>query len=52
MIRHMVGQVIASQGHMPASQGHVGESSFLLSGYNLALGPGWVDLGVSHVIPS
>jgi len=45
MIHHVVDQVIVSQGH-------VKESLSLLSGYNLALGPGWVDLGVSQVIPS
>jgi len=45
MICHMVDQVITSQGHME-------ESSSLLSGYSLALGPDWVDLGVSCVIPS
>jgi len=33
VIHHMIGQVIASQGH-------VEESSSLLSGYNLALGLG------------
>jgi len=37
---HMIGQVIASQGHVPASLDHVGESSSLLSGYSLALGLG------------
>jgi len=28
------------------------ESSSLLFGYSWALGAGWVDLGVWHVIPS
>jgi len=38
--------------HVPVSQDHVGVSSSSLSGYNLALGRGWVDLVVSCMIPS
>ena len=52
MMGHVMGHVMGSQGHMPASQGHIGESLFSLFDYNLALGSGWVDLGVSCVIPS
>ena len=49
---HVMSHVLPSQGHMPSSQGHVGESSFSQLGCNLALGAGWVDLGVVHAIPS
>ena len=52
MICHVVGQVIASQDHVPPSLGYMGESLSSLSGYSLALGPDWVDLGFSCVIPS
>ena len=34
MICHVVDQVIASQGHVPASQDHVGEFSSSLFGYS------------------
>jgi len=49
---HVMSHVLLSQGHVPASQGHVGESSSSLFGYSLALGVGWVGLGVSRSIPS
>jgi len=52
VMHHVTGQVIVSQGHVPASLGLVGESSSSLSGYSWALGLGWVNLGVSHAIPS
>ena len=48
----MVGHVTDSQGHVPVSQDHMGEFSSSLFGCNLALGSGWVDLGLSRVIPS
>ena len=38
VMHHMIGQVIASQGHMPVSQGYMGKSSSLPFGYSLALG--------------
>jgi len=51
-----MGHVIGSQGHVlghvMVSQGHVLESLSSLFGCSFALGLGWVDLGVSHVIPS
>ena len=49
---HMVSHMLSSQGHMPISQGHVGESSSLLFGYSLALGVDLVGLEVLHPIPS
>jgi len=48
----MMGHMISSWDHVPISQDHVGVSSSSLSGYSLALGLGWVDLGVSRMIPS
>ena len=47
---HVTWEVLGD--HVPVSQDHVGVSSSSLSGYSLALGLGWVDLGVSRVIPS
>ena len=52
MICHVMGHMMFSWDHVPVSQDHVGVSSSLLSGYSLALGLGWVDLGVSRMIPS
>jgi len=52
VICHVMGHMISSWDHVPVSQDHVGVSSSLLSGYSLALGLGWVDLGVSRMIPS
>jgi len=49
---HVMRHVIGSQGHVPVSPGYVEESSSSLFGYSWALGVGWVDLGVSRVIPS
>jgi len=49
---HVIHHVSLSQGHVPDSQDHVGESSSSLSGYNLALGSGRVDLGRLCAIPS
>jgi len=37
---HVIDHVIISHGHVPTSQGHVGESLSLLFDYNLALGLG------------
>jgi len=37
---HVIHHVLLSQGHVPASQDHVGDSSSSLSGCNLALGSG------------
>ena len=52
IIYYVIDHVIVSQGHMPTSWGHVGESLSSLFGCNLALGSDWVCLGVSHMIPS
>jgi len=49
---HVIHHVSLSPGHVPASQDHMGESLFSLSGCNLALGSGWVDLGLLRAIPS
>ena len=49
---HMMSQVLPSQGHVPVSQGHVGESLSSLFGYSLALGADLVDLEVLCLIPS
>ena len=49
---HVMSHVIPSQGHVPISQGHMGEFLSSLFGCNLALGSGWVDLGLSRAIPS
>jgi len=35
---HVISHMFPSQGHVPVSQGHVGESLSLLFGYSLALG--------------
>ena len=48
----MIYHVSPFQDHMPISQDHVGESSSLQFGYNLALGLGQVDLGFLRVILS
>ena len=37
---HVMSYMLPSQGHVPSSQGHVGESLFLLFGYSWALGAG------------
>jgi len=52
VIHHMIGHLMFSWDHVPVSQDHMGVSSSSLSGYSLALGLGWVDFGVSHMIPS
>ena len=52
VIGYVIGHMISSQDHVPVSQDHVGVSSSSLSGYNSALGLGWVDLGVSRTILS
>ena len=52
VIRHVMGHMMFSWDHVPVSQDHVGVSSSLLFGYNLALGRGWVDLVVSRMLPS
>jgi len=49
---HIIHHVSPFQDHMPISQDHVGESSSLQFGYNLALGLGQVDLGFLRVILS
>jgi len=49
---HVMSHMLPSQGHVPVSQCHVGESLSSLFGYSLALGVDLVDLGVSHLIPS
>ena len=48
---HVMGHMMFSWDHVPVSQDHVGVSSSSLSGYNSALGLGWVDLVVSRMIP-
>ena len=52
VICHVMGHMMFSWDHVPVSQDHMEVSSSLLSGYSLALGLGWVDLGVSRMIPS
>ena len=52
VIRHVMGHMMSSWDHVPVSQDYVGVSLSSLSGYSLALGPGWVDLEVSRMIPS
>jgi len=52
VIRHVMGHMMFSWDHVPVSQDHMGVSLSSLSGYSLALGLGWVDLGVSCMIPS
>jgi len=52
VICHVMGHMMFSWDHVPVSQDHVGASSSLLSGCSLALGLGWVDLGVSRMIPT
>ena len=52
VIRPVMGHMISPWDHVSVSQDHMGVSSSSLSGYSLALGLGWVDLGVSHMIPS
>jgi len=49
---HVMGHMMSSWDHVSVSQDHMGVSSSSLSGYSLALGLGWVDLGVSRMIPS
>jgi len=49
---HVIRHMSLSQDHVPASQDHMGESSSLQLGCNLALGSGWVDLGLLRAIPS
>ena len=49
---HVIDHMTISQGHVPASQGHMGEFLSSLFDYNLALGSGWMDLEFPCVIPS
>jgi len=52
VICHVMDHMMSSWDHVLVSQGHMGVSSSLLFDYSLALGSGWVDLGVSRMIPS
>jgi len=49
---HVTDHMLPFQDHVLSSQDHVGEPSSSRLGCNLALGAGWVDLGVLRAIPS